>query len=77
MYLFMMRYVKKFVIFLDLANLTPKRYENVQFGLLQHPIKYYLDQFGSVQENESNEFCFSLTLWHPGKVTITDSISEL
>ena len=27
----------------------------------------------SVRENETNKFCFALTLWPPGKVKVSES----
>ena len=50
------------VIFLIYVNLILKSYQDIQLKLLQLYIKFRPDHLRSVRENETNRFCFLLTL---------------
>ena len=53
---------KTALISLVLINLTQKQSQDVHLELLHRHIKFPPDQMKSVQENEAQRFCFTLTL---------------
>ena len=57
-------------------NTYSSLFTNVQLELIHHHIKFHPDQIESVGENETNRFCFVLTLWPPGKVKVKENGTE-
>ena len=64
---------KPAAIFPVSLSLGQKVCQDLWLELLQYRIKFHPAQFKSVSENEANRFCFSLTLWPPSKINVSES----